>query len=47
MWGVNYKSNLNKICIHQQQIIRLINKTPNCIHNIYIYIYIYIYIKIT
>ena len=34
IWGINYESNLNKICIQQQQI-RLINKTSNPIHNIY------------
>ena len=36
IWGINYKSNINKLFIQQQKIIRLINKTPNSIHNTYI-----------
>ena len=35
IYGINYKSNLKKRCIQQQQIIRLNNKTPNRIHNLY------------
>ena len=35
IWGINYKSNINKLFIQQQQIIRLINKKPNHIHNTY------------
>ena len=35
IWGINYKSNINKLVIQQQKIIRLINKTPNRIHNSY------------
>ena len=33
--GINYKSNINKLFIQQQQIIILIYKMPNCIHNTY------------
>ena len=33
--GINYKSNINKLFIQQQKIIRLINKTTNHIHNTY------------
>ena len=35
IWGINYKSNINKLFIQQKKIIRLINKTPNRIHNTY------------
>ena len=35
IWGIHYKSNLNKIVIQQNKCIRLINKTPNRIKNIY------------
>ena len=35
IWGINYKSNLNKIVIQQHTIIKLTNKIPNSIHNLY------------
>ena len=33
IWGINYKSNINYL--YNKKIIRLINKTPNHIHNTY------------
>ena len=35
IWGINYKSNINKLFIKQTKIIRLINKKLNHIHNTY------------
>ena len=45
IWGINYKSNINKLFIQLQKIIRLINKTPNRIHNIINLIIMICYLK--